>query len=120
MTTTLQRSFHLALALSLISALFLPGEMRADTVLEAGGTTVWKFLDEGTEPGAGWQQTLFDDSTWMAGRAPLGYGEQRLKQRSSGSGPDAAAQADHHLVSRPVRSARAEVGRASCPVALRG
>ena len=79
MKTTLPLALRLALASLLAGACFQPAAVQAGTVLEAGGTTVWKFLDDGTEPDAAWRQPRFDDSKWMAGRAPLGYGETRLE-----------------------------------------
>jgi hypothetical protein len=51
----------------------------AETLLEAGGSTVWKFLDTGAEPDERWRQPQFDDSKWTAGHAPLGYGDSRLR-----------------------------------------
>ena len=35
----------------------------------------WKFLADGTDQGAAWQQASFDDSTWASGVAELGYGD---------------------------------------------
>lgn len=34
----------------------------------------WKYLDDGSDPGASWRDELFDDSQWSAGVASLGYG----------------------------------------------
>jgi hypothetical protein len=35
---------------------------------------VWKYLDDGTDPGAAWRTRNFDDSGWNEGAARLGYG----------------------------------------------
>ena len=43
------------------------------TTMIATGS-VWKYLDNGSDQGAGWKETGFDDSTWAAGPALLGYG----------------------------------------------
>jgi len=55
-------------------------------VLPPGGTdpgtrelipedAVWQYLDTGIDPGPHWRSLAFDDSSWAAGRAQLGYGE---------------------------------------------
>jgi Bacterial Ig domain len=36
---------------------------------------VWKYLDTGVDPGAGWQAHDYDDAAWGTGPAPLGYGD---------------------------------------------
>jgi hypothetical protein len=43
------------------------------TVVPAGST--WRYLDQGTYPGSGWIAPAFDDGTWSAGNAELGYGD---------------------------------------------
>lgn len=42
--------------------------------LVATGET-WRYLDNGTDPGAAWRQPAFSDATWRSGRAELGYGD---------------------------------------------
>ncbi len=71
-------SLRLAAGLMLTFVVLRPGLLPARTVLQAGNATVWKYLDDGTDPGTKWNQPDFDDSTWKSGKAPLGYGEQRL------------------------------------------
>jgi hypothetical protein len=34
----------------------------------------WKYLDDGSDPGTAWQNPGFDDSGWIAGYAPMGFG----------------------------------------------
>ena len=35
---------------------------------------VWKYLDDGADPGTAWRARIFDDSDWNEGAARLGYG----------------------------------------------
>ena len=35
----------------------------------------WRYLDDGSDPGAGWQATAFSDDTWLTGQAQFGYGD---------------------------------------------
>ena len=51
------------------------GERRS--LVDAGAE--WRYLDDGSEFGAAWRSTTFDDSRWRAGDAPLGYGEDDLR-----------------------------------------
>lgn len=43
------------------------------TIIEKG--SFWAFLANGTDPGPQWQSLGFDDSSWPAGQAELGYGD---------------------------------------------
>ena len=36
---------------------------------------VWKYLDNGSDPGAAWTGLAFNDSVWASGPAQLGYGD---------------------------------------------
>ena len=36
---------------------------------------MWKYLDDGSDQGTLWRTPLFDDSGWLSGRTPLGYGD---------------------------------------------
>jgi hypothetical protein len=38
----------------------------------------WFYLDDGSDQGVAWQATDFDDSAWLAGNGPLGYGDAIL------------------------------------------
>ena len=42
-------------------------------LIEQGST--WKYLDDGSNQGTEWQQPGFNDATWAAGPAQLGYGD---------------------------------------------
>jgi hypothetical protein len=37
--------------------------------------SVWKYMDQGTDQGTNWRARAFDDGTWAAGKAQLGYGD---------------------------------------------
>ena len=37
--------------------------------------SVWKYLGDGTDQGTAWREVGFDDSTWLSGASPLGFGE---------------------------------------------
>ncbi len=45
-------------------------------IIDAGA--VWKYLDSTTAPVPGWETPTYDDSAWLSGPAPLGYGEGGL------------------------------------------
>jgi len=34
---------------------------------------LWKYLDDGNDPGPAWRELNFDDRTWLLGVAPFGY-----------------------------------------------
>jgi hypothetical protein len=36
---------------------------------------VWRFLDDGTDPGPAWKERGFDDSSWRSGATEIGYGD---------------------------------------------
>lgn len=44
------------------------------TVTIFGPNATWKYWDKGTAPASGWLVSSFNDSTWPAGSALLGYG----------------------------------------------
>jgi hypothetical protein len=62
----------------LLVGLIRPELLPARTLVEPGGATVWKYLDDGVEPKTTWRQADYDDSRWKSGPAPLGFGESRL------------------------------------------
>ncbi|MCP3976708.1 MAG: hypothetical protein GY720_19660, partial [bacterium] len=45
---------------------------RTVDLLETGAT--WRYLDDGSNQGAGWRQANYDDCAWDQGPAQLGYG----------------------------------------------
>ena len=44
------------------------------------GAKEWKYLDTAEGPGKDWHKVDFDDSEWKSGQAPLGYGDEDIKQ----------------------------------------
>lgn len=54
-----------------------PGEQR--TLVAAG--SVWRYLDDGTDPGTAWRAVAFNDSGWKTGTAELGYGDNDEQTR---------------------------------------
>lgn len=58
-------SFNLGLVTS-----HAPG---ANDLVSAGAT--WHYLDDGSDQGTAWRETAFDHSSWDAGAAELGFGE---------------------------------------------
>ncbi|MEN6498198.1 MAG: EDR1-related protein [Thermoguttaceae bacterium] len=71
-------AFCLVPGLLLAIVAFRPGLLSARSIVEAGNATVWRYLDDGKEPEAAWREVDFDDSHWKSGKAPLGYGRERL------------------------------------------
>jgi len=49
------------------------GTNTAVTLIPAG--SVWRFLDNGTEPILSWRDRAYDDSLWRSGPAEIGYGD---------------------------------------------
>ena len=58
----------------LILALFSVSSFAADVTLVSTGST-WKYRDNGSNQGTSWRALAFDDATWSAGAAQLGYGD---------------------------------------------
>lgn len=55
------------------SADSVPAESGSDTLFFDQGSH-WKYLDDGSDPGTAWQMTDFDDSGWLTGNGPMGFG----------------------------------------------
>lgn len=52
-----------------------PGQSFSQRTTLVGENAVWKYLDNGTDPGPAWKQGTFNDSSWSSGPAQLGYGD---------------------------------------------
>lgn len=66
--------------------------------------SVWRFLDNGTDPGPAWPASAFNDSSWKSGPAPLGYGMSNLTTTVSfGPNPEGkwVTTFFRHTLSRP-------------------
>ena len=57
----------------------------SETLVAAG--SAWRYHDQGANLGTSWRSVHYDDSTWPAGLAPLGYGDPMTTTVSYG--PDA-------------------------------
>jgi hypothetical protein len=62
------------LSLATVLALAAPAACFAADILVPAGS-VWRYLDNGSDPGTAWHTSGFDDSSWAAGPAQLGYGD---------------------------------------------
>lgn len=60
--------------LILACALLTTFGLSAQTTLIPYGAT-WKYLDNGSNQGTAWRDSLFNDATWLSGPAQLGYGD---------------------------------------------
>lgn len=61
--------------LALLGAILgLANTLPAQTTLISTGA-VWKYLDVGGDPGAGWTSANFADDSWLAGPGQLGFGD---------------------------------------------
>ena len=47
--------------------------------------TFWSYLDNGSDQGTAWNQLLFDNSSWISAKAPLGYGDPMATTISYGA-----------------------------------
>ncbi len=54
--------------------LLLSSVIEGQTVLLSSGST-WKYNDSGTDLGTSWKESSFNDNSWSAGPAELGYGD---------------------------------------------
>lgn len=55
--------------------IFFIGNLFCQTVNLIPVNDSWKFLDNGTDQGIIWQNINFNDASWSAGNAELGYGD---------------------------------------------
>ena len=58
-----------------------PAEKAPAPAVIAASSEGWKFIAAAGVEGAAWLKQDFDDSKWMAGRAPLGYGEPSIAEK---------------------------------------
>ncbi|MEN8795983.1 MAG: lamin tail domain-containing protein [Akkermansiaceae bacterium] len=62
-----------------------------ETLISSGAN--WSYLDDGSDQGAAWRAAGYDDSAWLNGPAPLGYGDDPATEIDFGD-PD-----DRHITS---------------------
>ena len=73
------RSAFLSLVLVTVAVCQITAEER---ILKMGAKE-WKYLDTAEGPAKEWYKADFDDSKWKSGQAPLGYGDDDIKQTIS-------------------------------------
>src|SRR3954468_8944228 len=83
----LTHRFLQAFCLFALLALGQPRALAAQTVLPPGST--WRYLDTGTDLGSAWRAPAFNDSSWLSGPAPLGYGDPVTTTVGFGGDPNA-------------------------------
>ncbi len=66
--------------------IYLISALKRAEYLVRKGDGGWKFWDKKEAPPAKWNQIHFDDSSWIMGTAPLGYGESDIKSTVSFGG----------------------------------
>jgi len=54
---------------------FVVGLGSASNLVLVPASSVWKYLDDGSNQGTAWRQPAFDDSNWVSGPAEFGYGD---------------------------------------------
>ena len=60
-----------------------PVNVLVNTMLFASGS-MWKYLDNGSNQGTNWVSRSYNDTSWAAGRARLGYGDVQTTPISYG------------------------------------
>jgi hypothetical protein len=63
----------------LAAACLAPCAGASETILFPSGTA-WRYLDDGSDQGVAWRTNTFDDTAWLSGPAPLGYGHPPLEK----------------------------------------
>lgn len=66
----------------------LAGVSRGQPLVPRGA--LWRYKDDGVDPGQDWKATNYDDSAWSSGPAQLGYGEGD-EQTTTSFGPNPLA-----------------------------
>ncbi|MDA8968921.1 CotH kinase family protein [Akkermansiaceae bacterium] len=64
------------------TATIYDGSVTTTTLVAAGSE--WKYLDDGSDQGTAWKESVFDDASWSAGDAQLGYGNGPVTEISFG------------------------------------
>jgi hypothetical protein len=62
-------------------------DLQATTVPVVAPGAVWRYRDDGVDPGPGWTTAAFDDGAWRQGPAPLGYGDPVSTEVGYGPNP---------------------------------
>jgi hypothetical protein len=64
--------------LSLIAAICCGSASAQETVLVSANSSAWKYNFNNTNLGTTWRTVAYNDSTWLTGTAPIGYGDSPL------------------------------------------
>jgi hypothetical protein len=67
------------LSLLLVTVAVCQTRAAEQNILDMGAKD-WKYLDTADGPEEEWHKADFDDSQWKSGQAPLGYGDDDIKQ----------------------------------------
>jgi Carbohydrate binding module (family 6)/Calcineurin-like phosphoesterase/Purple acid Phosphatase, N-terminal domain len=59
--------------LAVLAGAPLPARAQSSVLVAAGST--WRYLDDGSNQGTAWRSASFNDGSWAAGAAQLGYGD---------------------------------------------
>ena len=63
------------MVLAVLAAVSTPSPTPAQELSLVPRGAVWKYLDDGSDPGTAWRQPGFSDVAWRSGPAQLGYGD---------------------------------------------
>jgi hypothetical protein len=69
------RAFLVLQSLVLVAFGVLPSDVWGQTTVLVPPGAPWMYLDDGSDQGAAWRGTAFDDDSWVSGPAQLGYGD---------------------------------------------
>lgn len=76
MTHVIRTRTILAFGWLVLAALgVLPPDLWGQTTVLVPPGATWKYLDNGSDQGTAWRGPVFDDGSWSAGPAQLGYGD---------------------------------------------
>ncbi len=80
-------ALRLRIAIALLLSCLLPASVHATPLIDLGSS--WRYLDDGSDQGAAWKESGFDDNGWASGPARLGYGgDGEVTLLSYGPDPD--------------------------------
>jgi hypothetical protein len=60
-------------------------ELDVSKLVQVKAGDVWRYLDNGSNPGPKWFSAAYNDSKWKQGQAPLGFGDNTVTTINSGS-----------------------------------
>jgi hypothetical protein len=75
---------------SAVQVVVEPAPEPGQTISLVNAGAQWKYLDDGSDQGSGWPASNYDDQTWSAGPAILGYGRTGIATPVSSTGTNGA------------------------------